>query len=262
MLSRMMYKPHISCLQKDIVTQNGITLTTDSEINKILLNGAEVYCIDTSKCYLYDEENKTLIEKSEINDILVDGKITPESVMLINNKVNNFIAEINDKIAQADIDKVVELANELDVLTDDISEINSSLNAMANDKADLESPALTGAPTINNNNILTDESVEATMTILEGTVQYNANKLIRKGGMVQFVLCLNYALTTSNSNVATVPIGFRPLKDEYHISIKNATGKCMAIVRVASNGDVVLYQTENSTTATMDYMVSFCYMVA
>ena len=47
MLSRMMYKPHISCLQKDIVTQNGITLTTDSEINKILLNGAEVYCIDT-----------------------------------------------------------------------------------------------------------------------------------------------------------------------------------------------------------------------
>ena len=128
MLSRMMYKPHISCLQKDIVTQNGITLTTDSEINKILLNGAEVYCIDTSKCYLYDEENKTLIEKSEINDILVDGEITPESVTLINNKVNNFIAEINDKIAQADIDKVVELANELDVLTDDISKINSSLN--------------------------------------------------------------------------------------------------------------------------------------
>lgn len=174
--------------------------------------------------------------------------------------INNNLRELDARTSGNLLENINTKIGNIDVSRD--GDVATQLNALANDKADLESPALTGAPTINNNNILTDESVEATMTILEGTVQYNANKLIRKGGMVQFVLCLNYALTTSNSNVATVPIGFRPLKDEYHISIKNATGKCMAIVRVASNGDVVLYQTENSTTATMDYMVSFCYMVA
>lgn len=196
MLSRMMYKPHISCLQKDIVTQNGITLTTDSEINKILLNGAEVYCIDTSKCYLYDEENKTLIEKSEINDILVDGEITPESVTLINNKVNNFIAEINNKIAQADIDKVVELANKMDVLTDDISEINSSLNAMAQD--------------INNiNNSKQDKIEDSGWILLTLSSELNSSGCYVKKEGNEISFKGSFAGVTKNlQNVFTLPTGF------------------------------------------------------
>ena len=113
MLSRLMYKPHISCLSSDILIQNDKILTKDTEINKILTNGAEVYCIDTSESYLYDEENKTLIKTKVNDDILVDGEITPESITLINNKVDNFIDEVNEKIEQADIDKIVELENKM-----------------------------------------------------------------------------------------------------------------------------------------------------
>lgn len=113
MLSRLMYKPHISCLSSDILIQNDKILTKDTEINKILTNGAEVYCIDTSESYLYDEENKTLIKTKANDDILVDGEITPESITLINNKVDNFINEVNEKIEQADIDKIVELENKM-----------------------------------------------------------------------------------------------------------------------------------------------------
>lgn len=227
MLSRMMYKPHISCLQKDIVTQNGITLTTDSEINKILLNGAEVYCIDTSKCYLYDEENKTLIEKSEINDILVDGEITPESVTLINNKVNNFIAEINDKIAQADIDKVVELANELDVLTDDISEINSSLNAITKNNSDLLELPLNSGFTKSDSG-------------LNGYLKTTDN-IVRIWGMV------NGTLTPNEWNtIATFPTGFRPSNTVYGPCNVNGS---FGIVLITAEGLLQVFTTNGGVSS-------------
>lgn len=232
MLSRMMYKPHISCLQKDIVTQNGITLTTDSEINKILLNGAEVYCIDTSKCYLYDEENKTLIEKSEINDILVDGEITPESVTLINNKVNNFIAEINDKIAQADIDKVVELANELDVLTGDISEINSSLNAKAN-KTNAE---FEGNMKLNNvdvaTNITSDIILQNGWVKLEDTA---ALKLCKTGKQISAILHIKGGVIAGGTVICNLGCAF----DHYQNFIAyRYDGLILGTVTLNKNGDV------------------------
>lgn len=128
MISRLMYKPHITCLSKDILVQNGKTLTTDTIINNTLTNGSEVYCIDTSECYLYDEENKTLIKTKVNNDILIDGEITPESVNIINTKVDNFINDVNERIEQADIDKVVELDERLDVVESDITQLSNIAN--------------------------------------------------------------------------------------------------------------------------------------
>ena len=205
MISRLMYKPHITCLSKDILVQNGKTLTTDTLINMTLTNGSEVYCIDTSECYLYDEENKTLIKTKVNNDILIDGEITPESVNIINTKVDNFINDVNERIAQADINKITELSGKIVELESDIDTLNSDIDNIER--------------YINNDKTLTDMSLYVSKNGND-----NNNGLTPETAFLTFQKAIDFLPQTVN-HVVTINIGEGVYLEDIRISGFQGMGK-------------------------------------
>lgn len=135
----------------------------------------------------------------------------------------------------------------------------ASLNAMANDKADLANPNFTGIPTINNKNILVDDKTEGSNTILNGIVSYGNNKVIRKQNIVTINIILNILLS-EDINVATVPLGFRPSNDIIFPIVVFATGKLSATCKIAPDGTIRLYKTSNTPTTTVDFHIVMTYM--
>lgn len=52
-----------NCLSTDIIAKDGKTVTNDDNVNSQLKNGDKLYCMDTGDVYMWDKQNKTLIQQ-------------------------------------------------------------------------------------------------------------------------------------------------------------------------------------------------------